>query len=327
MARAETRTDTDLEALPASALPWLVQTASRAPSLHNSQPWRFTARDGGLELWADRSRWPRFADPSGRELHLSCGAALQTLQVAVRSLSREPVVCLLPEPGSSDLLARVGAGGARPARPSDLALLRAVHRRHTHRAGFSGRPLSASLRAALQRAAEQHGARLGLLDDPGQRAVAARITAAGARVQNARPLPQAEARRWTAAAGGREGVQAGSRTAPPPFGITSRSPATARPVGGRPDADGSVLAVITTQADRPGDWLAAGQALQSVLLTAATDWVFADIDSQALEVEQLRRQLAHDLHLTGAVQLVFALGHAPVARLTPRRPVAAVLRD
>jgi hypothetical protein len=87
-----------------------------------------------------------------------------------------------------------------------------------------------------------------------------------------------------------------------------------------------VLAVLTTSADRPHDWLAAGQAVQHVLLTAATDWVFADIDSQALEVEPLRWQLAHDLHLTAAVQLVFALGHASVAPLTPRRPVAAVLR-
>jgi len=327
MAAAETEQVPEAAALPPSAVPWLVATAGRAPSLHNSQPWRFTTGDGLVELWADRTRWPRFADPSGRELHLSCGAALLTLQVALRSLGREPVVDLLPDPGSPDLLARVGAGAGASVGAPQVALLRAVHRRHTHRSGFSGRTLSASLRAALQRAAEQHGARVAFVDDPGQRAVVARVTAAGARVQNARALPPAEARRWTSAAGARDGVQAGSRTAPPPFGITGRRPAAARPTPGRPDADGSVLAVLTTQADRPHDWLAAGQALEAVLLTAATDWVFADIDSQALEVEQLRRQLAHDLHLTGAVQLVFALGHAPVARLTPRRPVAAVLRD
>lgn len=104
-------------------VPWLVGVAGRAPSLHNSQPWRFCYEDGLIELHPDRSRQVRFCDPVGRELVLSCGAALFTLQVAIASRGARPLVDVLPEPDRPDLLARVdlephAAPGARRPRCS-----------------------------------------------------------------------------------------------------------------------------------------------------------------------------------------------------------------
>ena len=85
--------------------------AGCAPSLHNTQPWRFTVGRDAIELHADSGRRLR-VDPDGREIVISCGAALFGLRLAVRSLGRQPVVELLPEPGAA---ARPGA--ARPAPP------------------------------------------------------------------------------------------------------------------------------------------------------------------------------------------------------------------
>src|ERR1700739_2365307 len=59
-----------------------VGLACRAPSLHNSQPWRWVADDGGLRLFADPSRIGHHTDSTGREVIISCGAVLDHLRVA-----------------------------------------------------------------------------------------------------------------------------------------------------------------------------------------------------------------------------------------------------
>ncbi len=61
-----------------------VTLACRAPSLHNSQPWRWKNVDGAaLYLFADRKRLVPATDRSGREMILSCGAVLDHLRVAI----------------------------------------------------------------------------------------------------------------------------------------------------------------------------------------------------------------------------------------------------
>ena len=60
----------------------IVEQAARAPSIHNTQPWRFVAHDDVLELWTDPTRGLAMLDPSGRARHLSCGAALLHARVA-----------------------------------------------------------------------------------------------------------------------------------------------------------------------------------------------------------------------------------------------------
>src|SRR6266545_2243593 len=67
-----------------------VQAAVAAPSLHNSQPWRFRIRNGGVDVYADRTRQLEVIDPSGRELLISVGAAVFNLRVAIRQQDGVP---------------------------------------------------------------------------------------------------------------------------------------------------------------------------------------------------------------------------------------------
>ena len=62
-----------------------VEHALRAPSVHNTQPWRWRIddADGVVELYADRNRHLSATDPDGRDLLISCGAALDHLVVAL----------------------------------------------------------------------------------------------------------------------------------------------------------------------------------------------------------------------------------------------------
>ncbi len=86
-----------------------------------------------------------------------------------------------------------------------------------------------------------------------------------------------------------------------------------------------VTAVLSTSGDGAEDWLHAGQALQRVLLRAATQWVFASLNTQPLEDAVTRRRIADCLALPGAPQMLLALGISRTARAVGRRPAADVI--
>src|SRR5215467_14384425 len=62
-----------------------VALAVRAPSIHNTQPWKFRLGQGRIELYADRSRQLPVADDSGRAMFVSCGAALVFARLALQN--------------------------------------------------------------------------------------------------------------------------------------------------------------------------------------------------------------------------------------------------
>ena len=104
--------------IPADQVEYLISTAARAPSVHNTQPWRFKVGRYTIELYADLRRKLR-VDPLGREMLISCGAAVFGLRLAVRSLGYLPQVDLLPDPTRLRLLARVRLGAAVPITPRE----------------------------------------------------------------------------------------------------------------------------------------------------------------------------------------------------------------
>ena len=77
--------------IPAGQVDYLIATAARAPSVHNTQPWRFRAGHDAIELYADQRRKLR-VDPVGREMLISCGAAFYGLRLGIRSLGYQPEI-------------------------------------------------------------------------------------------------------------------------------------------------------------------------------------------------------------------------------------------
>jgi len=97
----------------------LVATAARAPSVHNSQPWQFRVRGTDLELHADPRRMLPQVDPDGREMLISCGAALYGLRLGLRRLGYRAEVEVLPDPAQPGLLARVSPGARERTAPTN----------------------------------------------------------------------------------------------------------------------------------------------------------------------------------------------------------------
>jgi hypothetical protein len=318
--------------IPMDRLGYLVAMAARAPSLHNTQPWRFDIDGTAIELRADRGRWLPRTDPAGRELLVSCGAALFGLRLAVRGIGYLPAVELLPSRAQPDLLARVRLGAAVAATPTHRVLLAALSHRYTRRGPFTPGPLPPGLLPKLQHDAVAERAALVRVSRPGPLQQIAELAAVADHRQRQQPGLRAEVAGWTRPAGSaaRDGVPAQAYPARPvrqPGSLAPRDFDLGRGWG-RLAADGSppaITAVLTTPSDGPADWLRAGQALHRLLVHAAASWVFASLHSQLLESAALRALLRARLATPGAPHMLIQLGRADTASATPRRPVTEVL--
>jgi len=322
----------------------LAAAGGAAPSLHNSQPWRFrpTADGRGLEVHADPARAVPVADPDGRALHLSVGAAVFNLRVAAAHLDRPAVVRLLPDPARPTLLAHLDLDGPGALEPWGGEYHAAIGARHSSRQPFTNRDVPETVLGELIAAARDEHAELAVLEEDGVRRVLA-LTADGEERIGADPAAQAETRSWLRPEPGRSAdgdgsAEGGSADGIPvavlgPLDHDARVPM--RSFGGHPPTAVAPhsqrfealpqIATLTTRGDRPADWLAAGQAMERVWLLATVHGVRASVLHQAVELPDLRWQLRDPDSGPGHVQLVLRLGYGPPGPASPRRPVADVL--
>jgi hypothetical protein len=314
----------------------VVAEAVWAPSVHNTQPWCFTADGPRIRLHADLGRQLTAADPDGREMMISCGAALFTARLTLRSLGYIPETQVLPDPADPTLVAQLSWPRQAAVTEYERSLSGQVRQRRTHRGGFDPVPVSHALLATLCQGAERDGAMLRIVADDGRRAaLAAAIETAerGLRLDSERVQ---ELVTWSPPPGSprRDGVPATSYPARPEhtdpnfpgrdfahgrgWGLPRLSTAPLFRTAG-------VAALLTTPADHAADWVNAGQALQRILLTAGICGVAAALHSQPLEFRALREFVRTRLSDGGYPQLVLRLGTVIQIATSVRRPPADVL--
>jgi len=174
---------------------FVIRAAVAAPSVQNSQPWHFSSRPGAIRLHADPRRGLPQADPAGREMVISCGAALFNIRLAMRHLGFAVGVTLLPDPSCPDLLAEIRWGWRAPPTPEEESLYRAIMRRHTHRGPFAVEA-PPPLISDLIRVARQEQAELHVIYDASRHHPLADLIQAAELVQRSSPPFAAERVRW-----------------------------------------------------------------------------------------------------------------------------------
>lgn len=315
---------------------YVAAAAVWAPSVHNTQPWRFTAGGNEITLWADAGRQLAVADPCGREMMMSCGAALFTAKLALRSLGYVPETRVLPDPGDPLLIARMR--WRRQAAPTvqEKKLFDQVTRRRTHRGGFEPAPPPPDLVEVLRQDAARYGATLRVAITDQARAVLAAITEMAERIERLDDVYVRELAAWAPPPGSArlDGVPTSAYPAHPEL--------TSPHFPGRDFAQGrgwglpnsariaaarftGVVCLLTTPGDGPTAWVNAGQALQLILLTSAACGVAAALHSQPVEVSWLREAIRGQLGDGSYPQLVLRLGTVIQNAISIRRPAESVL--
>ncbi|WP_412061956.1 Acg family FMN-binding oxidoreductase [Rubrivirga sp. IMCC45206] len=303
-----------------------VADASRAPSVLNTQPWRFRLTEGVVDLFADRDRQLPALDPAGRELTLSCGAALAGLRTAASHDGLDARFELFPDASDPDWLARVVFEPA--PRPLDDRRLRALRSRRTHRGDFADEPVAPTALATLARAAGPD-VWLAVVTTADEKEPIADLVEEATRALGQHPTRLIDVRAWLRVDGD-----------PRPDGVRDRDQgegdrlATVRTTSaavGRHKADilrqAPAVLVLGTADDAPETWLRAGIALGDLLIAAADLGLAVSYANEPVEMGgAFRRRLGA---LVGGAwpQLVLRLGRPaddPAGRRRPLRDIAEV---
>lgn len=309
-----------------------VELACRAPSVHNSQPWHWIARDGELRLFLEPHRAPRATDLTGREALISCGAVLDHLRVAAAAAGWSTDVARFPNPNDLNHLATITWRPAEFVTDAARARADAILRRRTDRLPFAPPPNWAALQPVLSAAVEHTPATVHVLDDSArpQLAEASRLSEV---LRRDDAHYQAELQWWTAPFEVSEGVP--YSTLPSPAERERVDVARQFPAAGhadrRPevDHDRSAILVLATPGDTHSDALGCGEALSEILLEATVAGLATCTLSHVTEMEASRAVIRALIGGAGEPQTLIRVGRVPVLGdqppATPRRPLADVL--
>lgn len=310
-----------------------LDVACRAPSVHNTQPWRWAVADHSVHLFADRTRQLPVIDHAGRELTISCGAALHHALIAFRGLGWKPITHRLPNPADPDHLAAIEFTPPPHIDPHVLRLVAATALRRSDRRPFLPDPLPEPLLAELVIAALAEEVTCTVLRDPAaHREVVVALAHADA-TQRANPAYRGELAEWThSRLGAVQGVPARNvpATAAFPRGVPGRDFGAGELESPPPLDDGATLCVLSTTVDSGPSWLRVGEALSAITLAATANQLATCTLSQVAEV-RASRDLVRRAALggEGEPQLVLRLGWPVTATFpgpaTPRRPLADVV--
>jgi hypothetical protein len=117
-----------------------VRLACRAPSLHNSQPWRLVVEGDIVSVFADRDRVVRASDRSGREALIACGALIDHFRVAMAAAGFKANVVRFPNPDNLLHVASVDFAAMEFATDEHRQRANAILLRRTDRLPFAAPP-------------------------------------------------------------------------------------------------------------------------------------------------------------------------------------------
>jgi nitroreductase len=313
--------------------------AALAPSVHNTQPWRWRIEGGVADLYADTRRHLRIADPDHRLLTLSCGAALNQACVALAAAGIAIDVSRVANPDDADRasapqprgiglghLARITVTGRMPVTDSALRLYRAAELRRSDRRPLLDEPLSDVAIAALRTTAATFG--IGLHPLTRDQVIALASATSRAQEDEVNDLAaRAELDAWTdplrPAGAGVPDANIPDRTVPTTVPMRDFGHVGSLAIPERHD-NAATYIILYGLAEQPRSWLRAGEALDAIWLTATEHEIALLPLSAAVESPATRQSLHRILAGLGYPYLALRLGIAdaslPTTARTPRLP-------
>lgn len=309
-----------------------VTLACRAPSLHNSQPWRWVFEHGALQLFLDRTRVLNY-DQSRREALIGCGAALHHLRVAMAASGWQTDIKRFPDPDDPDHIATLEFAPMTQVTEADRRRADAILMRRSDRLPFSAPTGWESFTPALYQEVDADAVRLDVLPDDlrPQLAEASQI-ATSLRLYDS--SYHTEIGWWTSEFRASDGIPYSSLVSAAEsdrvdVGRYFPAPHSAERRVEIPE-DHAEIVLLSTETDNREDALASGEALSAVLLQCAMAGLATCPLTHVTEVRTTRELVAQLLDYEGHPQVLIRVGVVPAMEslppITPRRPLADVFR-
>lgn len=309
-----------------------VRMACRAPSLHNSQPWRWLAEGSTLHLFADLTQVMTAADPEGREIYLSCGAALDHLTVAMDAAGWQTTVQRFPDLHDPLHVAAIDfCRTPREVMEGSQARAQAIGRRHTDRRPYDPPSNWASFEVLLRQTVIPHHVMFDIVLD-GARPSLAEASRLTETIRANDPSYAAELSWWTSPFAPSGGVPQAALTSTADQVDVKRSfpGAGADQHTNRAGVDQSKIVVLSTHhEDARLDVLRCGEALSSVLLECTVAGLATCTLTHMTELAPSREIVRGLTGQRGMPQLLIRIGRPiktgaePAA--TRRKPLSQVL--
>jgi len=335
---AEPATLTDMTTREASAVAGIpdnptllavMRLACHAPSVHNTQPWRWVFDGIRLRLYRDTGRQLQSMDPDGRQLTISCGVVLHHVYTVFAAYNWHTNVVRLPDPEQPDHLATIEFRPWPDPPPDVRTRTRAIHHRYTDRLPLLEPVGWDDILPALRKLVSPYETEFDVLDETAR----ARLTTASKQATALRRYDmqyQTELHWWTGHAVRPEGV--------PPSAMISDDEFARVGVGRtfpyRPDStrradieDRARLVMLSSSAESVPQWLHTGEALSAVLLECTVAGLATCALTHITELSACRKLLADLVPHGGVPQVLIRVGTAPdndEPPPTPRRPLAEV---
>lgn len=318
----------------------IVPSMILAPSAHNTQPWKFApTADGAITIFIDWERHLRIADPTHRQLYTSLGCAIENAIIAGRYWGYQPRLDIFPNgEGKESPIARLHFTPDHEEANAALItakLFAAIEQRRTDRSLYTNQLLSTDERQALT---SQKTPDVVLLEDRTKIAAIAKLTEEGTVITLSRAdfkneLSQWVRNNWTFQSDGMPGYAMGM---PAPISLLASVMVRLTPIHKQEGPktrqqieNSAAIAVIVTPADKPADWLAAGQLLEQLWLQATSAGLAAAPLAAAIEANSnIRDRLRKVLNTSLWPQAILRIGHSqkPHLKATPRRTIEDCLR-
>lgn len=294
-----------------------------APSVFNTQPWRWHIAGDTMQLFAAADRQLETVDADGRLLLISCGVALHHARTALAAAGWSVHVERLPDQVRPDLLARIRLGAAVPPDPQAQRMAASITRRRTDRRAFGDQAVSDEMLTRVRRFVEYEGAYLHVVPQD-QVPMLAVTTQRADDAELGDPAYRAEIERWTNRPQWRgDGVPPETAVAPALRRVPVRDflpeGATGVPAGEGVDK-GAAYVILFGTTDRRIDLLRGGEALSALLLLATAEGLATAPLSEAVEVSWPRHLLRGMLSDIGEPYLVVRLGYAASREPLPSAP-------
>lgn len=310
-----------------------VRLATRAPSLHNSQPWRWEFDGEVLRLFAVPERILTTTDPGGRQMLISCGATLDHLRAAMVAAGRRPTVTRFPDPGNPAHLADITFERSANVTDADRDRAAAIDRRYTDRLPFGPPPGWPEFEPVLRAATDSADTAVDILpaESHPELAHATRLTGARRRYDS---NYHAELHWWTGHVIGGTGVPKTSLVSPREYervDIGRQFPTTSAAAAEAADdsPDRAEVLIVSTTGDTPEEHLRSGETLSAVLLESTRAGYATCPLTHLTEVPDSRHAVRRLVDSNRLPQVLVRVGAPPQRERpperTPRLPVGDIL--